>query len=112
MDMNFQNINGTLIITILGDIDHHSVNKIKKSIDIQCQNVHAKHIIFDFSNVSFMDSSGIGLIISRYKILKEQGGKVAVCSATSNAQKIFVLSGLHKIIETYESLDDAMKVLS
>lgn len=112
MDIKFENINGTLIVNINGDIDHHNVSKIKNNIDEQGMMYHIKHIIFDFSKVSFMDSSGIGLIIGRYKMLKGQGGKVVVSSMTENAKKIFVLSGLHKIIDTYDDLDKAVQILS
>ena len=57
-----------------------------------------KEIIFDFNNVSFMDSAGIGLIIGRYKLANMLGGKVQVANITTPVRKIFEMSGVLKII--------------
>lgn len=57
-----------------------------------------KEVIFDFSNVSFMDSAGIGLIIGRYKLINMIGGELKIANVNTQIQKIFEMSGLLRLI--------------
>ena len=61
-----------------------------------------KKVIFDFDSVNFMDSSGIGLIIGRYKFTNMLGGKLEVANLTQNVKKIFEMSGILKLIPVTE----------
>ena len=61
-----------------------------------------KKVIFDFDSVTFMDSSGIGLIIGRYKFTNMLGGKLEVANLTQNVKKIFEMSGILKLIPVTE----------
>lgn len=58
-----------LILKITEEIDHHTSEKIRKRTDYEIQIHIPKKVIFDFENVTFMDSSGIGMIIGRYKLV-------------------------------------------
>ena len=70
-----------------------------------------KEIIFDFSNVSFMDSAGIGLLIGRYKFARMLGGNVKVSNINTSIRKIFEMSGILKIIpETNEEYNNKKEV--
>ncbi len=100
-----------LVIQIEGDIDHHSAALIKQKIDKEFSRAQAKNIIFDFSKVTFMDSSGIGMIIGRYKLLEASGGTLLIASINPEVSKIFELSGLKKIIKTCESVEQAINEL-
>ena len=60
----------------------------------------------DFHQTEFMDSSGVGMIISRYKELSALGGRVAVVGITPQINKLFYVSGLHKIIKMYPEVED------
>ena len=97
-----------LIFEIEEDIDECCVQKIRRRIDNEIQRYMPKEVIFDFSNVSFMDSAGIGLIIGRYKFTNMLGGKLEVANLTQSVKKIFEMSGILKLIpiaklETYEN---------
>ena len=72
---------------------------MKKQID---------YIIFDFQYVSFMDSSGIGVIIGRYKKIVNHGGRISVINMNNRLKKVFNLSGMNKIISIYDSFEDAI----
>ena len=76
---------------------------------IQAGNV--KHIIFDFSDVDFMDSSGIGLIMGRHKKVMFLGGKTAVTGVGKNIDRIFRMSGLYQIVEKYVTPQEAVENL-
>ncbi len=87
-----------LIFEIEEDIDECCVQKIRRRIDNEIQRYMPKEIIFDFSNVSFMDSAGIGLIIGRYKLINMIGGELKIANVNTQIQKIFEMSGLLRLI--------------
>ena len=70
-----------------------------------------KNIIFDFENINFMDSSGIGVIIGRYKKISSEKGKVSVININSRVKKVFDLSGMNKIINVYSTYEEALSSL-
>lgn len=100
-----------LIIYITSDLDHHAVRSLRERADRMIQAGNARHIIFDFENVDFMDSSGIGLIMGRYKKVLFLGGKVAVTHVGKNVDRIFRISGLYQIMERYDTPAQAVDKL-
>lgn len=97
-----------LIIHIDGELDHHnSIDIRKKADEIVCNNV-VKTIIFDFAKTSFMDSSGIGVIMGRYKKIKSLGGSIGVINVNRNVEKILFFSGLNKIIKYFNSMEEIL----
>ena len=87
-----------LVFEIEEEIDEYSVQNLKRRMDNEIQRYMPKEVIFDFSNVSFMDSAGIGLIIGRYKLIDMIGGELKVANVNLQIQKIFEMSGLLKLI--------------
>lgn len=87
-----------LIFKINEDIDECCVQKIRRRLDNEIERYMPKEILFDFSDVSFMDSAGIGLLIGRYKLANMLGGKVEVTNVNTSIKKIFEMSGIFKII--------------
>ena len=87
-----------LVFEIEEEIDECSVQNLKRRMDNEIQRYMPKEVIFDFSNVSFMDSAGIGLIIGRYKLIDMIGGELKVANVNLQIQKIFEMSGLLKLI--------------
>ena len=79
-------------------MDHHNVQEIRRRADYEIERHLPKRVIFDFNNVSFMDSAGIGLIIGRYKLANMLGGKVHVTNMSTPIRKIYEMSGMQKII--------------
>ena len=84
------------------DIDDNQTDKLRRKIDNEITRFLPRKIIFDFSNVSFMDSAGIGMLLGRYKLIKMLGGEVAITNANKQVKKIFELSGILKIIPIVE----------
>ena len=73
-----------------------------------------RKVIFDFSNVSFMDSAGIGMLLGRYKVIRMLGGNLAICHVNNQIKKVFEISGILKIIpiindENEEGLEEQQK---
>ena len=109
MELYFTERDGHLIVAPAGEIDHHTSLGMRQKIEKAFTRSRARNIIFDFSGVSFMDSSGIGVLIGRYRELSKQGGKVYAINISGEMGRIFGISGLAKIIPCYDSVDDVLQ---
>ena len=89
---------GILTVKLNGEIDHHSVRGIRTEIDRQICFYRAREVLLDLGAVSFMDSSGLGLILGRYTRVKENGGTLKVCNPGDSARRVLRLAGTDKII--------------
>ena len=97
MSVKIEFENETLNCRLCGEIDHHTTLPIRLDIDDRIENCHPKTLILDFSDVTFMDSSGIGLVMGRYKLLNEFGGELEVTGLSNNSYKVMRLAGLDRI---------------
>ena len=106
------NINKNLLIASLsGELDHHTAKIVKNSIEEKIKNHVIKNLIFDFSDLTFMDSSGIGVIMGRYKSVKTLGGKVVVFGQKPQIKRIISMSGIEKIVKLADTFEQALKLL-
>lgn len=103
--------NGTVLkIKLRGEIDHHSAVSVRSSIDGLIRSRQPRELIIDMSAVDFMDSSGLGLIMGRYAIMKELGGMVSVADPNKSIEKIMGLAGMERIIPiTHTQCTDKIK---
>ncbi len=107
----FEVVRNVLIIHVNGELDHHNSIFIREGADeIVCNN-SIKNIVFDFGGTNFMDSSGIGVIMGRYKKVKSCGGTVGVINVKKNVEKILLYSGMNKIIQYFSDIDDVVDKL-
>lgn len=98
----------TLIVFLSGDVDQHKVSSIKDEIDYQIKQCKTRNLIFDFSEVEFMDSSGIGMVLSRYKNLTSTNGQLSLSGVSENTMKLFDMVGLRKIIKIRQTVDECL----
>ena len=96
---------GVTLALLSGDLDHHTARIMRSSIDREITEKRPKRLIIDFSGVSFMDSSGIGLIMGRYKLMSEQGGTVIVSRPPVYIKKVLRLAGVDRLAPIADSLD-------
>ena len=80
-----------------GEIDHHHAKEIRQEIDLRVEQIHPKELRLDFKEVTFMDSSGIGLVMGRYKLMQIVGGTVHVVNVSAYIRKVMVLAGLDQL---------------
>ena len=99
MDINLEIIGTTLVAKIDGEIDHHTAKTLKSELDREINLHKVINLVLDFDRVTFMDSSGIGVIAGRYKEIKARGGKVMVIRVKPQVDKILEISGLKTILE-------------
>lgn len=79
---------------VQGDIDHHTAKEVREQIDEYIQENQVRLLKLDFSQVQFMDSSGIGLIMGRHKIMKMLNGEVKVINIPDHLKRLIKISGL------------------
>jgi len=101
-------IDNTLIVKFDGELDHHVAENIRTELDDTINQHRVKNLVFDLSDMNFMDSSGIGVIIGRYKNISKLGGKVSVIHVTDQIDKIFTLAGMYKIINKDNNKSEAL----
>ena len=87
-----------LRIKINGDIDHHSAVAIRAGMDSLLYKIRPKRLYLDLSSVDFVDSSGLGLIMGRYALMKEIGGDVVVCDPCTGVERVMKLAGLERLV--------------
>lgn len=89
--------NKTVTARLSGELDHHSCAVIRKKIDMYTESERPSKLLLDFSGVQFMDSSGVGLVMGRYRQMSLIGGKVEVVNIPQGLERIFRLSGLEAL---------------
>jgi len=100
-----------LLVKVNGELDHHVAEKIKTAVDDKLRCTNAVNVIFDFSELQFMDSSGIGVIMGRYKKVRTLGGRVIAICVNAGILRIMEMSGMDKIIKLTPSLEKALRIL-
>lgn len=99
MRIKYQRLGGDTYIYLNGELDECSASKTREIIDdIISKPLVKNKVIFNFSSVTFMDSTGIGMLIGRYKKLKSKGVPIYIQNPSSEADKILEISGLYKIM--------------
>lgn len=88
-----------LIVKIEGELDHHNSKAIRENVDIEIKAGTVKTLVFDFTDLSFMDSSGIGIIMGRFQLMNLYGGNVVIENAPEYVKKIIYMSGLRDIVK-------------
>ena len=97
MNVTIEASGNLLIAYLIGELDHHSVADIRTKIDNVISYKKPNHLILDFKNVTFMDSSGIGLVMGRYRLMQNYKGSVEIRNVTVQTKKIMELAGLGSI---------------
>lgn len=99
MKLDTEYIGKTLVVKLSGEIDQSCAAELRRKIDREINLGGALNLIFDFGDVAFMDSSGIGVILGRYKKIKDGGGKTMIVRPRPQVDKVLELSGLKKIMD-------------
>ena len=88
-----------LVCRLVGELDEHSAEFVRRRLDALITESNFDSLIFELSRLSFMDSTGIGVIIGRYKLIRKQNKRVYVRNPSPTVDKIFKMSGLYEIID-------------
>lgn len=88
---------GVMTAKLTGEIDHHSAREMREAIDDTAQKLRPYCLRLDFTNVPFMDSSGVGLILGRVRMCNFWRGRVVLCGLSQNLNKMVELSGIASV---------------
>ena len=97
MNIDIKNDNGAAIARLSGEIDHHNAGALRQRIDEAVTHRQPEILSLDFAGVSFMDSSGIGLVMGRYRLIENTGCQFYITNLSPHAYKVMQLAGLEKI---------------
>lgn len=100
-----------LIVRLSGELDHHASDEARTRMDEAIMRGNVTHLILSLKDLTFMDSSGIGVILGRYKHITGKGGKMVVCDVSKPVHRLFEMSGLFKIITIESSEGEALSSL-
>ncbi len=108
MEVFCEEQNNTIVAYLNGELDHHSAEYTRVKIDYYIDTSISKNLVFDFENVSFMDSSGIGIIIGRHKKVSAKNGQVFLINLNTTIRKIIELSGVSKVVRVCSDLTEVL----
>ncbi|MDA1648328.1 anti-sigma F factor antagonist [Bacillus cereus group sp. TH160LC] len=100
-----------LCVRLAGELDHHTAEELRTKVTDMIETHGVHHIVLSLENLSFMDSSGLGVILGRYKHVKGLGGEMVVCAISPPVKRLFEMSGLFKIVRLEESEAHALATL-
>lgn len=103
MNVNYEEKDKLLLLEITEEIDHHTSEIIRRKADYEITRYMPRKVVFDFSNVAFMDSAGIGMVLGRYKMMKMLGGSLEMINVSPMLKKVFEMSGITKICPIREA---------
>ncbi len=111
MKLDFNLDKKTLIVRVSGELDLASASKFRSEVDATLEKNCADNIVLNLGGVSFIDSSGLGGILGRYKKITLRGGKMAIAEAPVRVQRILELAGVFRIAGLYDSEHEALQAM-
>lgn len=99
MQLSMINNGDTVIAAFDGELDEHTATDVRDTLDNRIARGGFQNFVFDFSRLKFMDSTGIGVLLGRYKTLKRRGAGIYISSPNPHVDKILSLAGIYSIIQ-------------
>lgn len=107
MNLELEYRQGVLFVRPCGELDMNITDEFRNSLEDSLKKNLVNHLIFNLEHVSFIDSSGLGVILGRYKRLVQQGGRVSLVGIQPQVRRILDLSGLLTIMREYKNEEEA-----
>lgn len=111
LQVEMEHYRNVLIVRLIGELDHHTADGVRQQMEDAILRGQSTHVILSLKDLQFMDSSGLGVILGRYKLLKARGGKLVLCDVNPAVRRLFELSGLFKIMTVHDNEREALTSL-
>ncbi|MFB6362572.1 anti-sigma F factor antagonist [Paenibacillus elgii] len=111
LQIELEHYRQTLVVRLQGELDHHTADAVKTRMEEAVMRGNVNHIIMSFKELTFMDSSGLGVILGRYKQITARGGKMVVCDLNPAVYRLLEMSGLFKILSIQDNERKALQSL-
>jgi stage II sporulation protein AA (anti-sigma F factor antagonist) len=112
MDLEIVMQDQCLLIRVQGELDHHWAGKLRQDADQALEKHGAQNLLLNLEKLTFMDSSGIGVLLGRYKRVSGLGGQMALCRVSPSVSKVLEISGVPRLIPFYQNEAEALKKLA
>lgn len=96
-----------LLVRLAGELDQCSASGIRRDLDQMLLDPRVRHLVIDLRDMPFMDSSGLGVILGRYRMMQERGGTVSLMHLSPQVKRVYDLSGMARIIPVVEEKEAA-----
>ncbi len=96
-----------LLVRLAGELDQCSASGIRRDLDQMLLDPRVRHLVIDLKDMPFMDSSGLGVILGRYRMMQERGGTVSLMHLSPQVKRVYDLSGMARIIPVVEEKEAA-----
>ncbi len=109
---DYYELNGdTMIIHLPEELDHHTAKMIREETDQLFCSKRIRNVVFDYENTHFMDSSGIGLVMGRYREVRYLNGDIYITCVNRKVARILEISGLYRVAKKADAIDDALELI-
>lgn len=110
MNVEFKMVRNTLVVRAKGELDMSVADKMRQEIDLKIEENNIKNLIFNLEKVTFIDSSGLGLIIGRYKKINSVNGRMYIVGAKKPVEKILHFSGINRLVPMFSNEQDIINL--
>lgn len=97
MEVRATTENAVTTVYLAGELDHHNAALLRERVDVVVRERHPEKLVLDFGGITFMDSSGIGFVMGRYRLMQSMGGSLQVRGASARMEKVMRLAGLERL---------------
>ncbi|MDI3327446.1 MAG: anti-sigma F factor antagonist [Alicyclobacillaceae bacterium] len=104
-------VSGVVVARLRGELDHHTSEAVRECVDAALEEAGSPFLLWNLAELSFMDSSGLGVLLGRYRRISQQKGKMAVCGPTAPVRRLLELSGVLSIVPVYDDETTAIAAL-
>ncbi|MBX6395709.1 MAG: anti-sigma F factor antagonist [Alicyclobacillaceae bacterium] len=111
LDVEAVHLSGVVVARLRGELDHHTSDVVRERVDALLEETGSVRLLWNLSELSFMDSSGLGVLLGRYRRISQRGGKMACCGLGAPVRKLLELSGVLQIVPVYENETSAVAAL-
>ncbi|MFQ3542912.1 anti-sigma F factor antagonist [Halobacillus rhizosphaerae] len=111
LHVEFEIRENVLLVRMDGELDHHETNQLRAEWQSQLQRNGVEHVIVNLERLTFMDSSGLGVMLGRYKEVQAFGGEMVICAISPEVRRLFELSGMFKIVKLVDNETFALQML-
>ena len=110
MELELKQIRNTLVVRIRGEMDMVVAEKLRKEIDRKLDTKKISNLVINLEEVTFIDSSGLGVIIGRFKKISSLNGKMYIVGARPQVHKILMFSGINRLVSMYNNEQDIINI--
>lgn len=96
--MGLEHTRDGVLVRLAGELDEHTAAQFREAVERELDDSGSSNLLLDLSDVTFIDSSGLGALLGRYKRVSQAEGRMAIIAASPQVRRILELSGLLKII--------------